>query len=248
MVKPFFRELSEELVGVFRRGTRHSLDDDVFDDLARRSFRYQFQENGTYRDFSRNRGVTPDTLHHWTEIPAVPTRAFKSLRLVSGPVDEVDVVFRTSGTSRGSRQRGEHHVLDLGLYRESLLPNFRDHLLADGARLPLVSLVPSPTRAPDSSLSYMMGVGSGRRIWPGPCTSSRRKGSRSCSPARPSPSSTGWTPWAGRGGASTSHPAPGSWRREGSRGAPAPSAGRSSTGDCPGPLEWSRAGSSTSTE
>lgn len=158
MVSPAFRALSDALVEVFRRGTRELLDDVAFDDLALRVFRYQFQQNDVYAGFCRRRGVDPDSVSRWTEVPAVPTRAFKALKLVSGPPEEVDVVFRTSGTSRGVEGRGEHHVLDLRLYRESLLPNFRDHLLADGARLPLVSLIPDPVGAPDSSLSYMMGV------------------------------------------------------------------------------------------
>lgn len=153
-----FHALAEELVEVFRRGTRSTLDAEAFDDLARRVFEHQFGSNDVYGSFCRNRGATPASLSHWSEIPAVPTRAFKRFRLVSGSPDHVDVVFRTSGTSRGSDQRGEHHVLDLRLYRESLLSNFRDHLLGDGARLPLVSLIPSPRKAPDSSLSYMMGV------------------------------------------------------------------------------------------
>ncbi|MDX1566571.1 MAG: hypothetical protein R3223_02150 [Longimicrobiales bacterium] len=158
MVSPAFRALSDELVEVFRRGTTEPMDDEAFGDLALRVFRYQFRENGVYAGFCRRRGVDPDSVSHWTEVPAVPTRAFKALKIVSGPPDEVDVVFRTSGTSRGAEARGEHHVLDLRLYRESLIPNFRDHLLADGARLPLVCLIPNPVRAPDSSLSHMMGV------------------------------------------------------------------------------------------
>lgn len=158
MVSPAFRSLSDDLVQVFRRGTTEPLDDAAFDDLALQVFRYQFRENEVYAGFCRRRGIEPDTVSRWTEVPAVPTRAFKALRLVSGPPEEVEVVFRTSGTSRGTEVRGAHHILDLRLYRESLLPNFRDHLLADGARLPLVSLIPPPARVPDSSLSYMIGV------------------------------------------------------------------------------------------
>jgi len=153
-----FRALADDLVALFRRGTGTPLEDGAFDDLARRVFRYQFDESPVYGSFCRGRGIDPGSVTHWREIPAVPTRAFKTLALVSGPPDEVDIVFRTSGTSRGSGNRGEHHVLDLRLYRESLLPNFRDHLLEDGARLPLVALIPSPEAAADSSLSYMMGV------------------------------------------------------------------------------------------
>ena len=153
-----FRALADDLVALFRRGTGTALEDTAFDELARRVFRYQFDESPEYGSFCRGRGMDPGSVSHWREIPAVPTRAFKALTLVSGAPDEVDTVFRTSGTSRGPGTRGEHHVLDLRLYRESLLPNFRDHVLRDGARLPLVSLIPSPEASPDSSLSYMMGV------------------------------------------------------------------------------------------
>lgn len=153
-----FRELARELIGLFRRGVDVPLDESSFDEWAGRVFRYQFEHNPVYAGFCRGRGVVPGAEIRWTDIPPVPTRAFKRLRLLSGPADGVEAVFRTSGTSRGAGARGEHHVRDLALYRESLLPNFRAHLLPDDARLPLFSLVPSPERAPDSSLSHMVGV------------------------------------------------------------------------------------------
>lgn len=162
-----FDELAEELVHLFRRGADAPLDDDVFDRHARRVFRFQFERNPVYGAFCRRRGMTPDRLDHWREIPPVPTRAFKHLRLVSGRPERVEAVFRTSGTSKGPGSRGEHVVRDLHLYRESLLPNFRTNLLPDGAHLPLVSLIPSPEEVPDSSLSHMVGVVDERLAAPG---------------------------------------------------------------------------------
>ncbi|HZD04334.1 MAG TPA: AMP-binding protein, partial [Longimicrobiales bacterium] len=91
-------------------------------------------------------------------IPAVPASAFKHLRLVSGDPASAETVFRTSGTSRGVGRRGEHAILDTELYKASLLPSFRAHLLPDGARPAVLSLVPSPRESPDSSLSWMMGA------------------------------------------------------------------------------------------
>ena len=153
-----FRELAEELTGLFQRGVDAPLDDAAFDEWAGRIFRHQFEHNPIYAGFCRGRGVDPEAGVHWTEMPPVPTRAFKHLPLVSGSVNEVDAVFRTSGTTRGSGRRGEHRVRDLTLYRESLLPNFRAHLLPDDAHPRLLSLIPSPERAPHSSLSHMIGV------------------------------------------------------------------------------------------
>jgi hypothetical protein len=100
---------------------------------------------------------------HWSEIPWVPASAFKSLPLVSGDASRVQRVFRTSGTTDAGR-RGEHHVLDLDLYRDSLIANMRCHLYdgAPGGRvapmLPILALAPAPDRVPDSSLSFMLGA------------------------------------------------------------------------------------------
>lgn len=150
--------LVADLIELFGEGVDAPLDDDTFEELARRVFRHQYEENPIYAGFCRQRGVLPDPSLSWHEIPAVPTRAFKRLPLVSGSREEVEVIFRTSGTTQGASDRGEHPVLDPRIYRASLLPNFREHLLPDDARLPLVSLVPSPRRAPHSSLSHMIGV------------------------------------------------------------------------------------------
>ncbi|NIP60440.1 MAG: long-chain fatty acid--CoA ligase [Gemmatimonadetes bacterium] len=153
-----FDELAGDLIELFGRGVDAPLPDDEFDAWARRVFGFQFRSNPVYRRFCVGRGVEPDRLESWMEIPAVPTRAFKRLPLVSGDPDRVEAVFRTSGTSLGPGKRGEHRVRSLALYRASLLPSFRAHLLPDDARLPALSLVPSPEAVPDSSLSRMIGV------------------------------------------------------------------------------------------
>lgn len=150
--------LAADLESLFGRGVETPLEDERFDELAVRVFRHQLAANPPYRAFAEGRGAGADAVGRWEEIPPVPTSAFKALPLVSGDPGDVEAVFRTSGTTRGAGRRGEHHVLDLSLYRASLLPNFRAHLLPDDARLPLYSLIPAPEGAPDSSLSHMMGV------------------------------------------------------------------------------------------
>ena len=151
-------ELAHALIELFRRGARTPLDEGAFDGFALAVFRWQFESNPVYRRFAEGRGRTPESVASWREVPPVPSAAFKTLPLVSGDPGEVERVFRTSGTSRGSRTRGEHHVASLQLYRESLLPAFQASLLPDGARLPFLSLLPPPARLPDSSLSFMVGT------------------------------------------------------------------------------------------
>jgi hypothetical protein len=139
-------ELSQGLV---------SWPDDRFADLALEIFRWQYSANPVYQRFAEGRGVTPDSVTRWEDIPAVPVRAFKRLPLVTGDPEKVERVFRTSGTTE--RSRGEHRVPRLDLYRASLLPSFRAHLLPDDAALRFISLIPSPHAQPDSSLSTMVG-------------------------------------------------------------------------------------------
>jgi hypothetical protein len=153
-----FDRLAADLTRLFERGVDEPLDDRAFSDWALRVFRWQFATNAPYRGYCRARGVTPDEVARWEDVPPVPTSAFKRLRLLSveegrGP----EVVFRTSGTSAGTERRGEHAVASLALYRAALLPPLRAHVLT-GTRPRLLSLIPSAADAPQSSLSQMVGA------------------------------------------------------------------------------------------
>jgi len=163
--------LAEELMELMRRGVHESLSDEEFNEFALRVFHFQCHTNHAYAGFVARRGVDPEKVETWETVPFLPARAFKTARLLSGEPSEVEVVFRTSGTTGGRQARGEHHVLSRTLYRESLLPNFVAHLLPEFLPLaPLTGdlsteqraitifcLLPSPDTAPDSSLSFMMG-------------------------------------------------------------------------------------------
>lgn len=151
-----------ELIGLFGRGIAAAIPEEEFNRIALRLFDYQFRKNEPYAAYCRRRGRLPDTITHWTEIPAVPTSAFKEVALLTGRVEDAEATFRTSGTTRGYERRGEHHVLDLSLYHTSLLPTFAAYVLPDGAELPMLSLLPPAEEMPDSSLVHMVDVVSDR--------------------------------------------------------------------------------------
>ena len=130
-----------------------------FDALARRVFEHQLATNPTYRGFCEGRGVPVGDWPGWERVPAVPTRGFKDLDLISGEPEAVERTFRTSGTSAGRGRRGTHHVLSLDLYRRLSLPWFHANLVPDlepDGRIPILSLVPRAAALPDSSLSAMV--------------------------------------------------------------------------------------------
>ena len=148
-------ELIKELERRLRSGGISSWPEGVFNSLALEAFAEQFYSIRAYRRFCEGRGATPATVDRWTEIPAVPTTAFKYVDLAA---KEAEVVFRTSGTSLGEQRRGRHLVSSLSLYRASLAPPFREYVMAGRERLRFLSLVPSPKAAPDSSLAYMVAT------------------------------------------------------------------------------------------
>lgn len=158
-----------ELAGVLERRFIESLGEggrltpwteEDFDGLARRVFGWQFELCAPYRALCTRRGVTPESLAHWREVPAVPATAFKYFDLVSAPEHRQtpEAVFRTSGTTRGAERRGRHVVPREGLYRASFHEPFRLALLPDLTTIRMLSLIPSPVEAPDSSLSWMVGM------------------------------------------------------------------------------------------
>jgi hypothetical protein len=136
-------------------------------------FALQFRHNGPYRRFCEARDATPATITHWTEIPAVPTSAFKEFNLTSLPVAERTTVFHSSGTTGQQPSRHYHNADSLALYEASLLRWFGVHIPLRPAggnqgdaelgrtdelamcHLPLAILTPPPVAAPHSSLVHM---------------------------------------------------------------------------------------------
>lgn len=140
---------------IMQRGANTPLTDDQFNQLALGAFRHQFDNNIPYRDYCVRRQRTPDSLEHWMDVPAVPTAAFKEVDLVAGAV-AADLVFRTSGTTRGAERRGTHFVADASLYEQSLLASFRAFVLPDRTPMRMFALAPASAEAPESSLSHMI--------------------------------------------------------------------------------------------
>ncbi len=138
-----------------------------FNLLALSLFTLQFAHNLPYQKFCQSRRVSPDTVTDWSEIPAIPTAAFKELELTSLPTQERTVVFHSSGTTTQQPSRHFHNAESLAIYQASLLPWFRAHLLAGldesgqghspvtQDKPPFICLTPTPAQAPHSSLAYM---------------------------------------------------------------------------------------------
>jgi acyl-protein synthetase LuxE len=135
----------------------YALDDAAFLALARDLFAYQIARNAPYAAFARAAGFDAARLPaRVEEIPAVPAAAFKEARLATFPPGDTAVWFETSGTTRG--RGGRHELPSTRLYEAALLASFDRLMLADGARLRYLNLVPDPRENAHSSLGFMMGA------------------------------------------------------------------------------------------
>ena len=123
-----------------------------FNGMALMLFTLQFNHNPTYRKLCEARKITPMNVTHWTQIPAVPTMAFKELEMTSLPADKRTSVFHSSGTTGQTPSRHFHSAESLAIYEASLLAWFCFHV---PPQKNLAILTPPPAATPNSSLVHM---------------------------------------------------------------------------------------------
>jgi hypothetical protein len=129
-----------------------------FNGMALVSFALQFAANAPYRKLCETRGIKPTALTHWSEIPAVPTSAFKELELTCLPPEHRTHVFHSSGTTEQRPSRHFHFAGSLELYEASLWAWLEWNLRFTICDLRLLSLTTPVSQAPHSSLVHMFEV------------------------------------------------------------------------------------------
>jgi hypothetical protein len=156
---PTARALDDALLAIVADWARGGAgcDDALFNEHALATYAYQFETNEPYRRYARSLGFDASRMPQtWREIPAVPSRAFKDATLATFDVTGAELEFHTSGTT--AELSGKHYVERAALYDATLVAGFDRFMLADGARLRYLNLVPNPRFRKHSSLGYMMGA------------------------------------------------------------------------------------------
>lgn len=123
-----------------------------FEPLAVELFSLQFKHNSAYRKICEARKIKPSIVEHWTQIPFVPTAAFKELDLTLLVSSERTTVFHSSGTTEQKPSRHFHNAESLAIYEASLWKWFQ--LQFDCAD-EFIFLTPNSSAAPNSSLVHM---------------------------------------------------------------------------------------------
>jgi hypothetical protein len=145
-----------------RESIHSGFQDECFDVLSLELFGLQFKHNSAYRKICEARGRTPKVVEHWTQIPAVPTAAFKELELTCLAQNERTAVFYSSGTTEQKPSRHFHNAESLAVYETSLWKWFEQNVFANLKfkiqNSKLLVLTPPPAQAPYSSLVHMFEV------------------------------------------------------------------------------------------
>ncbi len=141
------QQLTDEIIAAIE-GPAAAWSEQRFDDLARRLFTLQAARIPALSALARARGLDPDGLSSWRDLPAVPTLAFKRFAMFAGE-GEPEREFRTSGTSGQQPGRALFGPHGLQAMAASIRANARRMLLPEDAPATrILVLAPPPQAAP----------------------------------------------------------------------------------------------------
>lgn len=132
---------------------------ETFDALACDLARFQAEHAAGFARLCHARGIAPSAFVSASEIPPVPTDAFKLTRVATfdaRSATSASIELKTSGTTIGAR--GTHAMRDPSTYDAGAVAFGRHWLARDlkpGTTMPVVVLAPPPSAMPDSSLGRM---------------------------------------------------------------------------------------------
>ncbi len=136
-------------------------DNKDFDEIACEAFFFQFTHNFPYAKFCLKRGVTPDLVKTWQDIPFIGNTAFKQCDLSCLSEENRTVYFQSSGTTQSDQSRHYHNAVSQEVYYHSvrawfqrcfLNKNLTQRVLDD---IDIISLTPPVSAVPHSSLAHM---------------------------------------------------------------------------------------------
>lgn len=123
-----------------------------FEKLALEVFKFQFENNKTYRSFCDLLYIHYSDVKHLAQIPFLPIQFFKTHTIVSSK-NSIETTFTSSGTTRSITS--QHHVTDLKIYKSSFLKGF-ELFYGNVQEYTILALLPSYLEREGSSLIYMV--------------------------------------------------------------------------------------------
>jgi len=160
-------ELTARILPHIEAGVDAPFSESDFNELALAEFAFQYANNEILREFAQAKGVNPETIGDWSEIPLVYNDVFKKTLVSSFPLEKTVMSCLTSGTTsltqRGRifrEENGQKLVFTANrvMTQHYVFPDF-----ADGARCRILILAPSPDVAP--SMGMAIGMEQTRRCF-----------------------------------------------------------------------------------
>jgi phenylacetate-coenzyme A ligase PaaK-like adenylate-forming protein len=124
----------------------------TFEALALALFRFQYENNNVYKQYTNALKIDPETVQAIEQIPFLPIRFFKSHRIET-TIFEPATVFESSGTTGSINSR--HFVKDTQLYQEAFTKGF-ELFYGPVKDWCVLGLLPSYLERENSSLVFMV--------------------------------------------------------------------------------------------
>lgn len=146
--------LEEQIVAFVERGINFA-DEDEFNNIAVKEFTYQYFANDVYRNLCDSKGVKPEEVTTWLDIPPLPTEAFKQYVIASFPLSETELSLLTSGTTNpDARGKIYRDKASLEIIKKCNYMLTKEFLFPDVERMRMLLMVPSPKVAPGMPMAY----------------------------------------------------------------------------------------------
>lgn len=148
-------ELDQKIINFIRKGVDQQ-EPEGFNRLALEVFALQFKSIPLYRRYCEKRGIKPERISFWEEIPALPTDVFKVMELSMFPSQTVRT-FMTSGTTK-PEERGKvgYDEGGLRLMDATIEEAASSFLFPEGFKTKILIIAPSPEMAPHMIMAYGM--------------------------------------------------------------------------------------------
>jgi anaerobic magnesium-protoporphyrin IX monomethyl ester cyclase len=149
------KDLDREILAFIQKGVDHQ-DLEGFNNLALRTFEFQYEHIPLYKRYCQKRGIAPQGLSSWDQIPPLFTDVFKEAELFALPFYRART-FMTSGTTT-PKERGRVYYDEGGLrlMDATISVAASAFLFPDEVKTLILIIAPSPHIAPHMIMAYGM--------------------------------------------------------------------------------------------
>lgn len=123
-----------------------------FEDTALSVFKFQYENNSIYRQFTDSLQIKVESVDAISKIPFLPIQFFKS-HVVTSTLFQPEIIFESSGTTGMINSR--HYIKDVNLYQKSFVTAF-ESFYGKPSGWSIIGLLPSYLERNNSSLIAMV--------------------------------------------------------------------------------------------